>query len=226
MTHLHILTEGPTEQKFVKKILAPYLAIHEVYADARSVLTSKDKRAGRVYRGGMSTYLKARNDLIDWLKEDQRDQCYFSTMFDFYALPVDFPGYDKAQSIRDPYKKIAHLEEAFGRDIGSTRFLPYIQLHEFEALIFADPNKLDWEYLEHDQAIEELCAIAREQEPELINAHSDTAPSKRILQRIPEYKKTTGIEVVTQIGLPKLQERCPHFNSWVSKLTALTPGSM
>ena len=60
-------------------------------------------------------------------------------MFDLYALPADFPGYAEARREVDPYGKVRILEDALGNDIADRRFIPYIQLHEFEALILADP---------------------------------------------------------------------------------------
>ena len=84
--HLHIIAEGQTEQQFVLKVLAPHLAHYQVYADARCILTSKDKHTGRQSRGGLPNYIKAKNDIQRWLKEDSRKNCRFSTMFDLYAF--------------------------------------------------------------------------------------------------------------------------------------------
>lgn len=220
--HLYITAEGPTEREFALKILRPHLAQYHVFVAARGVLTSKDKRAGRQYRGGLTNYLKAKNDIQTWLKEDSRTNCRFSTMFDFYALPNDFPDFTNAQKKTDPYQKIAFLEAALAQDIGDSRFIPYIQLHEFEALILADAQKLDWEYLEHDRAIANLVAMVGDGNPELINDGAETAPSKRILKQIPEYDKVTaGWTVVEQIGLATLRHKCPHFNEWLTRLEQL-----
>lgn len=220
--HLHIIAEGQTEQQFVLKVLAPHLAHYQVYADARCILTSKDKHAGKQYRGGLLSYQKAKNDIQTWLKEDSRTSCRFSTMFDLYALPNDFPDFAQAQGCTDPYKKIACLETALAQDIDDRRFIPYIQLHEFEALILADARKLDWEYLEHDQAIANLVKMVGDGNPELINHGAQTAPSKRILREIPEYGKVTaGWTVVEQIGLATLRHKCPHFNEWLTGLEQL-----
>ena len=220
--HLHIITEGPTEQQFVLKVLAPHLAHYQVYADARCILTSRDKHAGRQSRGGLPNYIKAKNDIQTWLKEDSRTNCRFSTMFDFYALPNDFPDFTNAQKKTDPYQKIDCLETALAQDIRDKRFIPYIQLHEFEALILADAQKLDWEYLEHDRAIANLVAMVGDTCPELINDGIETAPSKRILKQIPEYDKVTaGWTVAEQIGLMTLRQKCPHFNQWLTRLEQL-----
>ena len=220
--HLHVITEGQTEQQFVLKVLAPHLAHYQVYADARCILTSKDKHTGRQSRGGLPNYLKAKNDIQTWLKEDSRTNCHFSTMFDFYALPNDFPDFTNAQKKTDPYQKIACLEAALAQNIGDNRFIPYIQLHEFEALILADARKLDWEYFEHEAAIDSLVEMVGDTCPELINDGAETAPSKRILKQIPEYDKVTaGWTVVEQIGLATLRHKCPHFNEWLTRLEQL-----
>lgn len=223
LIRLHITTEGETELNFVKDVLAEHLMINSgIHADARSVLTSKDKRFNRENRGGLSTYQKAKNDIITWMKEDNHPECYFTTMFDFYRLPNDFPGYSQVMRLSDPYEKVHCLEKHFQDDIHAYNFIPYIQLHEFEALIFADPAKLDWEYLEHDKQISSLKAMSDGKNPELINSGDETSPSKRILHLIPEYDKATaGVSVVKHIGMETLLNRCRHFSEWVNKLLSL-----
>ena len=222
MIRLHVTAEGQTEQAFVKKVLAPHLAKSTVFADARCVLTSKDKRTAKEYRGGLLHYQKAKNDILTWLKEDDNPECRFTTMFDLYALPDDFPGYQEALRQADPYKRCEILEEALYQNIGDHRFIPYIQLHEFEALILADPQKLDWEYMEHDNPIKNLLQMVGAQNPELINDGWETAPSKRIIKEIPEYDKvSSGVLVTAKIGLPVLRRRCRHFHEWVSRIEKL-----
>jgi hypothetical protein len=169
MIRLHITVEGKTEQDFAKNILAPYLAEFNVFVDARCVLTSKDKRVAKEYRGGLLSYEKAEKDIQAWLKEDNHAECRFSTMFDLYALPNDFPGHAEAMKESDPYERVRILEESMARIINDSRFIPYIQLHEFEALILSDPQKLDWEYLEHNAPINNLISMVGNQNPELIN---------------------------------------------------------
>lgn len=144
-------------------------------------------------------------------------------MFDLYALPEDFPEFNACGALQDPYKRIECLELALMEDIGGTRFIPYIQMHEFEALVLADPQQLDWEYLEHDDAIARLVAMVGTQNPELINHGRQTAPSKRIIQEIPEYEhdKTSGALIAARIGLSTLRARCPHFSYWVETLERL-----
>lgn len=222
MIRLHVTAEGQTEQSYTKEVLAPHLANFNVFVNARCVLTSKDKRAAKEYRGGLLSYEKAKKDIQAWLKEDKRSECRFTTMFDLYALPNDFPGFAVAKKETDPYRRVKVLEESMARDISDKRFIPYIQLHEFEALILAAPHELDWEYLEHTTQINNLISMVGSQNPELINDGQMTAPSKRILKEIPEYDKvTSGVAVVRKIGLQMLRGKCSHFNEWLSGLEQL-----
>lgn len=222
MIRLHVTAEGQAEQQFVNKVLAPHLSEYGVYVDARAVLTSKDNRTATEYRGGLISYIKAKADIATWMKEDNHPECSFTTMFDLYALPEDFPGYAEAQMKIDPYERVKHLEISFDLDINDQRFIPYIQLHEFEALLLADPQQLDWEYMEHDRPIRNLLKMVGEQNPELINDGHSTAPSKRILQQIPEYNKTiAGPAIAQQIGLSVLRDKCKHFDEWVTRLEEL-----
>lgn len=225
MIRLHITAEGQTEQAFAKTVLAPHLAKFNVFVYTRCVLTSKDKRAAKEYRGGLLSYEKAKKDVHNWLKEDKSPECRFTTMFDLYALPPDFPGAMQAKAQVDRYKRVETLEAAMKQDINDPRFIPYIQLHEFEALILADPQQLDWEYLEHDRPINNLRSMVNGQNPELINDGPTTAPSKRILAEIPEYDKVTaGVSVAGRIGLQTLRHKCRHFNEWLTGLEQLAGG--
>jgi hypothetical protein len=191
---LHVIAEGRTEEKFVKNVLSKHLGHFNISTDARSVLTSKDKRAHKAYRGGLVDFERARKDILTWMKEDNNPECRFTTMFDLYALPADFPGYRKMKRENDPYQRVEKLETALAKEIPDPRFIPYIQLHEFEALIFADPNLLAEEYLEHERPIQNLVKVLQKAKdnPELIDGGKDTAPSKRILSEIPEYDKVNG----------------------------------
>lgn len=222
MIRLHITAEGQTEQRFAKDVLAPHLSRFDVFVDARCVLTSKDKRMAKEYRGGLLSYEKAKNDICDWLKEDKHDECRFTTMFDLYALPYNFPGYDNAKKKIDRYDRVKALEEYMAKDINDRRFIPYIQLHEFEALILADPQHLGWEYLDRATQIKNLSSMVGDKNPELINDGRETAPSKRILKEIPEYDKViAGVTVTGKIGLPTLRAKCRHFNEWLTQLENL-----
>ena len=222
MIHLNIVVEGPTEETFVRDVLAPYWGAKGIFAVARSVATSKKK--GYIYRGGGSSYEKMRRDIVNWIK--QRRDTYCSTMFDLYALPSDFPGKLCINPNLKAYDRVDYLEKAMAMDINNSRFIPYIQLHEFEALLFADIDKMKLFYLEgKDKEIERLKAVASAfDSPELINEGNQTAPSKQIIREIPDYydnKVLIGPAVAKEIGLPVLREHCTHFDEWMRKIESL-----
>lgn len=224
MTRLNMTVEGETEQTFVVRVLKDYLARHGVFT-GKPRLTALAKKKGRVHRGGMGAYEAFKNDIVTWLHEDRNADIYFTTMIDLYGLPRSFPGYDKAAGIGDPYHRVAELENALSKGIGDGRFIPYIQLHEFEALLLSDPDKFSAYYTGHAPQIErlkELCVGC--DSPERIDDGEQSAPSKRIGHVIPRYlgeKRTAGPIIAEQIGIETIRQKCPHFDQWLRKLEAL-----
>ena len=75
------------------------------------------------------------------MMEDQSTDARFTTMFDLYRLPNNFPSYETSSSIQNPYQRVRILEDALRTDLSDPRFIPYIQLHEFESLLLSDPEK-------------------------------------------------------------------------------------
>jgi hypothetical protein len=226
MIRLNITAEGKTEQEFASMVLTPHLA-------ARNVLLSKPrlaalgKKAGLVHRGGVLRYLPFKNDIIRWLKEDRRPNARFTTMIDLYALPKDFPGYEEARKVPDCYQRVGKLEAALKADIDDRRLIPYIQLHEFEALLLSAPEKFT-DYSPYSgmkrqiDNLTELCAAY--DTPEEIDDGEQTAPSKRIGAEIPGYlyaKPTAGPIIAAAIGLDAMRAKCLHFHNWLSELEQL-----
>ncbi|MBF0564974.1 MAG: DUF4276 family protein [Nitrospirae bacterium] len=204
-----------------------HLLNYGIVTEFRGVLISRRGRHGCEMRGGFRNsrgcYDVVKDDIKSWLKADKASGSRFTTMFDLYALPKEFPGRTEANQIRDPYEKVAFLEKKLKDDIDDYRFIPYIQLHEFEALILSDPQKLDWKYLEHERQIANIIQMVANKggNPELINDGYETCPSRRIISEIPEYegsKATAGPLTAAKIGLPTLRQKCAHFDQRVSKL--------
>lgn len=218
---INITAEGQTEEQFAKRILSLFLIHSSVTLDTRRVRTSKDKR--KTYRGGLLDYGKAKKDIIEWMKEDKSPDVYFTTMFDLYALPSDFPQYEDSKKIADPYQKVEFLEKAFSEDINDRRFIPYIQLHEFEALVLSNPSNLLIEYFDREKEISLLNELLLKNygNSELINGNNP--PSKQINKLIPEYDKVTiGSTLAGFDGMDTLREKCKHFNNWLTRLENLT----
>ena len=224
---LNFIVEGQTEETFVNMILRDHFAAESIVTVAKCVTTKRERRAEhRRYRGGLTTYRHARDDIRRWVREDGSGNARFTTMFDLYRLPSDFPGYPEAAEMSDPYARVEVLEAALSEAIGDRRLIPYIQLHEFEALLLADPQKLDTQFMDSPGAIQHLVDTARQFEsPELVDDGPTSAPSKRIAAAIPEYesrKASAGPIVAAKIGLPRLQSQCRHFREWIERLTAVT----
>ncbi len=220
---LHFIVEGQTEEAFVNQILSPHLANFAVWTKARCVETLRKR--GVKHRGGIARYARAKRDITKWIKEDQNSDARFTTMFDLYGLPKSFPGYQAAKLISDPYKRVKVLEDALGKDISNPRFIPYFQLHEFEALLLSDPQKFSPQFYDYSGGIQRLVnMVSRYDSPERINDGNQTAPSKRIIAEIPRYegsKVSAGPDIAREIGLPTLRLKCKHFGEWLGRLEAL-----
>lgn len=223
---LHIICEGQTEEGFVKKVLAPHLQQYGVIAKASLVTTNKKLQT----RGGMVSFEKLCNDIRITFKQYQYDEYaihYVSTLIDFYALPSDFPQLPPAMGAASVYQKVETLQRLLAEHIGEDKFLPYLQLHEFEALVLCGHQ-----YLAHEYDIKGLdkklqTIVDAFENPELINQGRDTAPSKRILHLIEDEGKAKynkpkmGLTVTQQVGIEGLRQQCPHFHAWVTQLEQL-----
>jgi len=221
---VNIVVEGQTEEGFVKQVLAPYLGAMNIFCTARSVETSRSRRKHKIYRGGMVDYLHLKRDLERWMKQDDHPEAFFSTMIDLYRLPPEFPAYEETRKASDPFARVACLEDAFEKEMKHSRFIPYIQLHEFEALLLCDPQYFIQHYPTRTKEVAELTeTCAGFESPDLIDDGASTAPSKRIIEKIPEYeyeKPVDGPAIAKDIGIEGLR-KCRHFSEWVGKLQGL-----
>ena len=205
MTRLHLFAEGTTELVFAREVLGPHLWSYHVYLH-NPVLAAHARKKGRVHRGGGRKFRPMQNDIERRLQEDHGPDVHFTTMIDLYALHQDFPGRGEADSLRNkPYNRVASLEQSWSRKTNDSRFIPFIQMHEFEACLYTEVAKLA-EFFDHaSHGIEELQTIANSvRSPELIDDGQHTAPSKRIAAQFPTYerlKATVGPQMAMLIGL-------------------------
>ena len=220
---LHVLCEGQTELRFASKVLSAYLVMKDIIVLPQLLITSRKKNA----RGGILSYQQAKRDLAFMIRGEQDNEQtvhYFTTMFDLYALPDDFPGFTEASVLRD-YSQVAKLEDAFCKDVNYYKFIPYIQLHEFEALVLCDIEGLKDSYPNAAKKLTELKDEVNTQyhdNMELVDNSADTAPSKRIIKALKgEYhydKPKSGTEITNKIGIDTLRTKCQHFNDWLTKI--------
>jgi len=229
VARLYLFAEGQTEQTFADTVLKPHLAMLGVYLH-RPVLIAHAKKKGKTYRGGGRKYVPMKNDILRFLAQEKAGEVFFTTMIDLYAIHSEFPGLAEANKLRHlPDKRVEAIELAFAKDIGDRRFVPYIQLHEYEAYLFSDPTWFGYFYDHHEKAISALKAIADKYDtPELIDDGENSAPSKRIIAELPDYedaKSAVGPQVAELIGLKVIRDKCPHFAAWLSRLEQLGVGT-
>lgn len=227
MIRLHALVEGQTEETFFNEVIRPHLAERGVFADVQLINPKMGSNARRT-KGGWTSYAAIQGHLQRWMAEDGSRDVRFTSMVDLYRIPPDFPGLETARSIADPWNRVEHLERAWDAHVrgGSfPRFIPYIQLHEFEALVLTDPTQLARDFLNRADAVQRLVDLVSEYDsPELIDGGAETAPSKRIIREVPEYrsrKVNAGPAIAARIGLHRLRERCRHFDGWITRLETL-----
>lgn len=228
MARLYLFAEGPTEQTFADTVLKPHLAKSGVYLHG-PVLIAHARKKGRIHRGGGRKYAPMKNDILRLTAQEKGSDVFFTTMIDLYAIYRDFPGMSDADKVRHlPYKRVELLEKVWRQDIEDERFIPFIQLHEFEAYLFANPEAFAHFYDDAKKPIAKLQEIVGKREnPELIDDGQNTAPSKRIIEHFPDYAKakpTVGPQVGALIGVDVIRSRCPHFDLWLKTLEGLGRG--
>lgn len=213
---LNVLVEGQTEETFVRELIAPHLAGFQVWATARIVETSKG------YKGGAVSFGKMERQVRLWCQRDSTARV--TTMFDVYGLPIDFPGAGDWVANADPVPQVVALEASFQATVAQPNFLAYLQLHEYEALLFSDLGKLSYADVEPKVIADLQRQLAGFTTPEHVNNSLQTAPSKRIIRLWPGYEKSKplyGALIAMEIGLPAMREVCPRFDAWLSGLEAL-----
>ncbi len=105
--------------------------------------------------------------------------------------------------------------------IGDERFLPHLVLHEIEAWVLADCLKLGDVMGDRVGAAQLARMVQRESGPELVDEGPSTAPSRRILNVYPEYRKTIdGPLVIADAGLDTIRQSCPHADDWFKNVEA------
>lgn len=215
-----VIVEGKTEQLFVEQVLTPYLANKMIFMAATQVSKPGQK-------GGDVRFSRVSRDIGLHLK--QRADTYVTTLVDYYGV-TEWPGMDSLPAQRTPAQISAHLNVAvmnevnnlFAEQQSARRFIPFIALHEFEALLFSDSTILAEELSISVADVEAV--VAECGEPEAINNGRETAPSKRLNRWTPEGKfaKTTqGIAIAKRIGIPRMREQCPLFDAWIAQFEAL-----
>ena len=227
MTRLLVHVEGQTEESFVIELLVPYL-YSKGYTMIGARIVGNARQRDR--SGGIKPWQAVREGILNHLKQDAG--CLVSTMVDFYGLPQSgagaWPGRKaaattvysaKAHTVEDAL--LSDVSQNMGKGFNPNRFVPYVMMHEFEAMLFSDcvafSNGIGNPALASQfQSVRDAFA-----NPEELDDSPLTAPSKRVGNLVPGYTKPLfGTLAALEIGLEAIRRECPHFRSWLARLEA------
>lgn len=197
MVRIGISVEGPTEERFVKSVLGPYLF-------------NKDICITPISMGGDVS--------VDRVKSELKK---IASSFEFVTTLYDFYGFKK-KAENETKKSLEEKIYDNSHDGVKPKLVPYIQMYEFEGILFSCPEAMQRGL--NDENAREWCEeVLNEFEgnPESINNSILTAPSKR-LEKHTDYRKTThGPNIAKEIGVDTIREKCSGFNEWLNKLEQL-----
>ena len=217
MIRVHVICEGQTEEAFVKELmLVPFLAKGILFLPA---LIGKPG-----HKGGNFKFERLLPEVKNRLLGDIN--CYCTTFFDFYGLPESFPGKRdvvdnetierKSSKVNDAL--VAKLTEKLGDD-AMRRYIPFIQMYEFEGLLFSDPIKMASGMDKAGLSVHFQQIANAFDTPEHINNSAQTAPSKRIISVVRGYEKPLmGILAALEVGLGAMREHCQLFDQWLNDI--------
>lgn len=215
MKRIYFVVEGQTEAEFINEVLRGHFQQYGIY-DIRPILieTSKGKK------GGFVNYDHMKKLVVRLLKEEP--DVLVTTLVDYFRIPGNLPGYDDCMRNVDVSDRINCLQKRLKEDICDNLdrpfFIPYIQQHEFEALLFSSNS--GFEYCYGKEVFERTAKILEQySNPEEINESPTTAPSKRLLQIIADYQKIVdGNTIALAVGIEAILEKCPRFRDWIKTL--------
>lgn len=211
MIRVCIVCEGQTEVEFVKICLSPYLLNHQVHAFP-SLLQSPSGN----HRGGRVTVER----LVKFMSHQYHQTDRITTLVDFYGFQ-DRNGRSRAQLEADIRAGVASSTTGY-----DARFvLPYVQMYEFEGLLFTDPDAFEWVEDGWNERARSALKEVRQAfaTPEDINNSRETAPSKRILSIFEDgaYSKMEhGPLIAEAIGIDAIRRQCCQFDAWLNQLQA------
>jgi len=209
-----VLVEGFTEERFVKDVLQEHFwALHLHMAP--TLLVTKRVKDGPNFKGGVSNFKKFENDVSRLLHG--AGNSLVTTFLDYDGLPGDFPGMN-TRPATGPLGRVTHVEQAIAAHFGSPQSLvPYLSLHEFEALLFSSADELPRTLTEVEKQAQFAAIRTAYVTPEDINEND--WPSYRILAIFQAYRKALhGPIAAKRIGLARLRAECPHFDDWIGRL--------
>ena len=213
MKRLIIVCEGQTEQSFCQNVLSPYFLSKGIVVEAPTIKHS---------HGGIVPWETLKHQLVEHLHEGD---AVVTMLIDFYRIKdsYQFPGWEEAKTIKDSQDKMDGLFQDMLNDMPEVlmnRFVPYIQLHEFEGLLFSDISAFRNNFMPAECDFDAIqSAIDEFENPEDINNKPETAPSSRLMSAVAGYDKVLyGTILAEETGLGTIRSKCPLFNSWIERI--------
>lgn len=215
MNRIIIICEGQTEQEFCNTLLQPHFCAHGITLQAPLIKKTMGGIANwNVLKREIETYLRREKDVL------------VTTLIDYYGIKDShgFPLWAEKQAIADKNQRLDELEAAMLADVDENlrpHFVPYLQLHEFEGLLFSDKQAFYTTFNEYELAREDELeqTFADFNNPEMINDGVETSPSHRLKRIISGYDKVVyGCCLAEAIGLNKMRQKSPRFDNWLKRL--------
>ncbi len=217
MKRVIIICEGETEQTFCSKRLAPFFLNKEIIIQAPPI---------KISGGGIVQWIKLKDQIREHLIKEPG--VFVTTLIDYYGVynKHNFPRWNESLELPNKNERMDFLESAMKSDIHENiryRCIPYIQLHEFEGLLFNDIRFFNENIPKEDVVgIEELNQIFSDstfENPEMINNTKNTSPSHRLKRIIKGYSKVVHGDILAEaIGLERIRDKCPRFNNWLNQI--------
>ncbi len=196
MVRVGISVEGLTEERFFKKVIVPHFESMGIYITPVDI-------------GGDVSIQRVTKELRPLARSFDR----VSTFYDFYGFKKKNLGETK-DTLENKIKTSVDLAL-------QNKIYPYVQMHEFESLLFSGPDSITKHLSGTD--IKKWCDSILSNFggcPEAINDSPQTAPSKR-LEAHTNYKKTiNGPVIAEEIGLSEMRKKCPGFDNWLRMIEA------
>lgn len=209
MKRLVFIVEGDTEIRLVEKVIMPHLVAQGISNPVNCQTITTNRKQNK--KGGVGSYGKFKNEVERTLAQGN---VVVTSLIDFFKLPTDFPGFTTDSN------QIEQIETAIHADLKNNPvFIPYIQRHEVEALMFSSRDGFEL-VIDEEEKLQLIDAINEEYpNPEDINNSPQTAPSKRIKDIYDDYDKVGDGEMIFEmIGIEPMLEKCPRFSNWIKTI--------
>ena len=221
MKDLYFIVEGETELEFINKILIPYIYSKGARCHIQGYPITMS--GGGHGFNNIQHFVNTITPVMHY-----RGAPIITTLIDYFKLNSEtkLPGYTGCLNLNSADSKVDFLNIKLNDVVQAIFpyrfFIPYIQKHEMETLLFANPEEgFSLEDKSIRDSVTDVCA--RYPNIEDINGTETGAPSKRLeaiyTANNKKYEKIIdGIDIAELTGIEKILEKCPRFKRWVDGL--------